>query len=359
MADKTRAVPQTAIRRKTANPLKHLSSELLEEQRQHTGPDIRPVVVDSPAIGRTQMLTLQRLAGNRAVSRLIQTKLTVGAAGDRYEQEADRIAAQVVSQPAPAQPAVQRTQEEEEVQMKPLIQRVPAEADEIQTKPLVQRAENEEKPAKLHLHADLEAPSLGLKELLNGEVGHAWVSLEWKDPAAVPADIQADHRPFLMRGGMFADPMGFWPRMFHAYDPLLDQWQSLPPGQRVGYSANPFASYVPGQMLHPDNLHTPKATQTYEVTQAEVTDVINYAESKKDAQYSVYFYNCTTFAKEAVEAAGQQPPSMSTLGICYPNALYEGIVKNQKKGVGTTEVHPLDGGPVTRVEGREEEIKKK
>ena len=79
------------------------------------------------------VMHLQRTAGNRAVMRLlkqhsIQPKLTVGAADDSYEQEADRVAGQVLAMPAspapasttPPSPAVQREsgEEEEEVQMK-------------------------------------------------------------------------------------------------------------------------------------------------------------------------------------------------------------------------------------------------
>jgi hypothetical protein len=101
-----------------------------------------------------EILLLQRAYGNYAVSRLIQTKLTVGAASDRYKQEADRVAAQVMTMPASAetQPALQRApEEEEELQMKPLaaplaasitplVQRAPKEEEELQVKPDVQRA---------------------------------------------------------------------------------------------------------------------------------------------------------------------------------------------------------------------------
>jgi Domain of unknown function (DUF4157) len=105
------------------------------------------------------ILGLQRTAGNRAVSRLIQTKLTVGGAGDRYEQEADRVAEQVVSSQwsrptsasdANSQPGIQRQGEEEEVQTKPLAATITPvvqrqeEEEEIQTKPLLQRQEEEE-----------------------------------------------------------------------------------------------------------------------------------------------------------------------------------------------------------------------
>lgn len=209
----------------------------------------------------------------------------------------------------------------------------------------------DDKPAKLHIHADLDAPGMGLiDQLQSGEVGHAWISLQWKDPNAVPANIHADHQAFLKRGGVQADPMGFWPKMFQDYDPLTDQWSSIPDDQRAGYSSNPFKSYVPGQMVHPDNLHTAKATQSYDITRDQADQVIQYAELKRNSQYSVFFYNCTTFAKQAAEAAGISPPSMGTAGICYPDALYKSIVKNQQKKIGTTSVTDSKGN-VTTVEG--------
>ena len=55
----------------------------------------------------TDVLALQRAAGNRATTRLIQAKLTAGAADDQYEQEADRLAEQVTTMTVDA--AVQRT----------------------------------------------------------------------------------------------------------------------------------------------------------------------------------------------------------------------------------------------------------
>ena len=54
--------------------------------------------VDNPGLARpADILNLQRACGNRAVSRLIQAKLTVGPVGDQYEQEADRVAEQVLT----------------------------------------------------------------------------------------------------------------------------------------------------------------------------------------------------------------------------------------------------------------------
>jgi hypothetical protein len=84
----------------------------------------------------------------------IQPKLAIGAPGDKYEQEADSVAAQVMSMNTPAShQSLQRqgtNPEEEEVQMKPLasmitplVQRQEAapEEEELQAKPLVQRQE--------------------------------------------------------------------------------------------------------------------------------------------------------------------------------------------------------------------------
>jgi hypothetical protein len=98
----------------------------------------------------------------------VQAKLTVGAPNDKYEQEADRVAEQVMGMPD-AKPAVQREGlpgEEEELQTKSLggaIQReaMPEEEEEIQAKPLsatitplVQREvmpEEEEEPIQAKL----------------------------------------------------------------------------------------------------------------------------------------------------------------------------------------------------------------
>ena len=110
-----------------------------------------PQIMAAPRLARpVDILRLQRTVGNRATTRLIQAKLRVGPAGDRYEREADRVAAQVMTMPAPAetQPALQRAPEgDEELQMKPLaasitplVQRAPEDEEDLQTKPDVQRA---------------------------------------------------------------------------------------------------------------------------------------------------------------------------------------------------------------------------
>ncbi len=99
----------------------------------------------------------------------IQAKLTIGPVGDRYEQEADRVAAQVVEQihaPAAAQStpgqAVQRQEEEpEELQAKPEItalQRMEEKPEELQAKPEITTIQRmEEKPEELQAKPEITA----------------------------------------------------------------------------------------------------------------------------------------------------------------------------------------------------------
>ncbi len=116
---------------------------LLQEGVPRIGAGFRHALARPGQASPSSILSLGRAAGNRAVSRFIQARLVVGAAGDRYEQEADRVAEQVLSMPAPVthssagvMGAVQRQgEEEEEVQTKPLAASIT---------PLVQREGEEE-----------------------------------------------------------------------------------------------------------------------------------------------------------------------------------------------------------------------
>ena len=89
--------------------------------------------INSP-VGR--ILHLQRSIGNQTVQRMVrsgalQAKLGIGQPGDKYEQEADRVADAVMRMPEPGvQRQVEPEEEEEMLQAKPL-------AEEIA--PLVQR----------------------------------------------------------------------------------------------------------------------------------------------------------------------------------------------------------------------------
>jgi len=78
--------------------------------------------IKSPA---DRILFLQRTIGNQAVQRLIksgtlQAKLRIGQPGDKYEQEADRVADAVMRMPEPGlQRQVEPEEEEETLQTKP------------------------------------------------------------------------------------------------------------------------------------------------------------------------------------------------------------------------------------------------
>jgi hypothetical protein len=90
--------------------------------------------VENPtAVPAADILALQRQYGNQAVHRLIQRKVTVGAANDPLEVEADRMADKVMSTPAPAD-VHRAAPEEEELQTSPSDLHRAVEEDEIATK---------------------------------------------------------------------------------------------------------------------------------------------------------------------------------------------------------------------------------
>ncbi len=106
-----------------------------QAQRVHPATALQRVMDGSTsAPRRADVRALQRAVGNRKVGRIlagkgaagagspfpVQAKLMVTPAGDRYEREADRVADMIVNTSAP----VQRQIEEEEVQRKPVIQRL-------------------------------------------------------------------------------------------------------------------------------------------------------------------------------------------------------------------------------------------
>jgi len=115
---------------------------------------------DQEAVQMRPQLGFIQCQEQEAGEKPIQTKLVVGAPGDKYEQEADTVAAQVMSMPErshhqPIQRLEMPEEEQEPVQTKPLassitplVQRetAPEEVDEdqeqVQTKPLQRVAED-------------------------------------------------------------------------------------------------------------------------------------------------------------------------------------------------------------------------
>jgi hypothetical protein len=133
---------------------------------------------DPASLTARDVLQLQRTIGNRATIGILskhtslQAKLKLGPAGDKYEQEADRVAGQVVRQIDDPQPVQrERLQEEDElVQAKPLaasisslqrtlarprsdsgLQRQALEEEELQAKRLSQNSSSLRRSPEQHL----------------------------------------------------------------------------------------------------------------------------------------------------------------------------------------------------------------
>jgi hypothetical protein len=89
---------------------------------------------------------LQRTYGNRYVQRVLQAKLKIGQPGDIYEQEADRVAEQVMKMAVP--PVQRQPQEEEEKKEEEQVQAKPI-AEQITPLVQLQPEEEEEKEEEL------------------------------------------------------------------------------------------------------------------------------------------------------------------------------------------------------------------
>jgi hypothetical protein len=115
------------------------------------------------------LVNLQHTIGNSGVKRMlagangvIQTKLTVGAADDAYEQEADAVAKQVMSKPDTATDSVQREGEEDELAM----MRVQREGEEDELAMMrVQREGEEDELAMMRVQRAGEEDELAMKRV--------------------------------------------------------------------------------------------------------------------------------------------------------------------------------------------------
>jgi hypothetical protein len=161
----------------------------------------------------------------------------------------------------------------------------------------------------------------------------------------------------LLKGGGTA--MGMWPLIHRAEewgvdgkptDPEMQERMdkgetpgagASPDPANTGFDLNPLKSYVPGRVEEPDTAHAAKGLMSYDLTQKQVDSMMGYVNSKREAQYSLFFFNCVTFATQAVAAAGQTPPDGSTLGICMPNTLYKSILELKQEGNPNAMTTPL------------------
>lgn len=214
-----------------------------------------------------------------------------------------------------------------------------------------------EEVAKLKIHSDTETADrskLTFSELQQARVGHSWISLEYNDPNAVPDTVPEPTKSLIQMG--YAS-FGFWPLINRTGDMTLpDDAQQrvdagLTPGSGTsndtahrGFSLNPF-KWVPGRVEEPDLSHAPKGTKTYSLNQEEVNKLLAYVSSKRNSDYNLYKFNCTTFAVDAVKAAGKAAPSGTMLGgICLPNALYRDLYEMQQRGDTDVQLADLQEG---------------
>ncbi len=96
-------LPQTPpgpinISKRTSEPKKP-GSQIHGSDRQYTQiSGLSPL--DIPLTPENNLF-LQRMMGNRAFGQIVQAKLEIGRPNDKYEQEADRVAEQVMRMPEP------------------------------------------------------------------------------------------------------------------------------------------------------------------------------------------------------------------------------------------------------------------
>jgi len=144
----------TATRAKESKPQSGAHPNQILQRLENAPGSIRPADV----------LMLQRTIGNRATGLLLQAKLKLGPAGDQYEQEADRVAKQVVR--ASRQPDVQRNGvDEEELQAKPLAENISSVQRAVLAPALTQRLQqyslhDAEAPAKQTFLAPAQMPKV-------------------------------------------------------------------------------------------------------------------------------------------------------------------------------------------------------
>jgi len=145
-----------------------MSDHQMKELLQKSSRKPQPADPATPTTGEHEpdLVRLQRMVGNQAVQRMmssgtveishrtaptVQAKLTVGAADDAYEREADQVASQVMKKSA----SIQREGEEEELQMKRADIQREGEEEELQMKRADIQREGEEEELQMK-RADIQ-----------------------------------------------------------------------------------------------------------------------------------------------------------------------------------------------------------
>lgn len=190
---------------------------------------------------------------------------------------------------------------------------------------------NQDRIAELKLHCDVETQNRGrpdLAQLDAGGVGHSWVSVSLSDPTRVPSSMTGKSAVALASAGRTS--FGFWPKN----------------GVALKQNGKPdIMKDTPGVVKEPDTGHAGReeATQTYAIDEAQLLALVQYKDSHQNSSYNLSKYNCTTFAVEAVEAAGHEAPEATYVetSIKSPNGLYEDLYKADQAGTPNIDVAPL------------------
>ncbi len=150
-----------------------MSDHQMKELLQKSSRKPQPADPATPTTGEHEpdLVRLQRMVGNQAVQRMmssgtveishrtaptVQAKLTVGAADDAYEREADQVASQVMKKSA----SIQREGEEEELQMKRADIQREAEGGELEEEELQMKRADIQREAE---GGELEEEELQMK----------------------------------------------------------------------------------------------------------------------------------------------------------------------------------------------------
>lgn len=205
-------------------------------------------------------------------------------------------------------------------------------------------------------------------ELMDGQVGHTWISLKFDNPKSAVTSLDLDNptRTLVEKEGETS--MGFWPLKYRPNAFIQENKRALyyttDEERTLGYTPGAGASRdkshsgcrgqslpwkvknIPGRVEEPDRAHQDevKVKKEYDLTYEQVKAMLGYVNSSRNKDYHLYNYNCTTFAVEAVKAAGQTASNCSSSGICLPNALYKELYQDHKrdKQIYVTPLQPSD-----------------
>ncbi|HEY0710930.1 MAG TPA: polymorphic toxin-type HINT domain-containing protein [Polyangia bacterium] len=171
--------------------------------------------------------------------------------------------------------------------------------------------------------------------------GHSWIALEYLHPTRdLPEDWQTRF------------PDHYWPLKNPGRVPLGHHMGFNNHGRPISASESvPGAVEIMGRRAITEL--GPTAVQSYDLRQSDVENLLQFVEQSRGRDYNLLTHNCTTWAVQAVQAAGQRPPDSRIVTVANPASLWEGIRANERRGVDgartTTLVErPGEGAPPGR-----------